>query len=251
MHPVIVKLGGAVITDKAKPTTFRRAITKRLVAELRRAKVPLVLLHGAGSFGHPLVQKHRIGEGPMTEERRDGVSRVMASVQHLHAEVLSLAADAGLCPVSVPLHLDLEAHNGALDGLPVDRIQGLLRDGYTPVLHGTLARDQDLGWRVVSADELMAALAEELEPRLAVFVTDVDGVLDDDGQRLGEVSSADGIATKRSGADVTGAMQGKVAHGLIIAQTCPTIILNGTERGRLEDALKGRDVPCTHLVAED
>lgn len=251
MHPALVKLGGAVITDKQKSKSFRRAVAKRLMAELRRAKVPLVLLHGAGSFGHPQVEKYGIGQGPMTDERRDGVSRTMASVQHLHAEILALAAEAGLRPVSVPLHLELEAHNGALDGLPIERIQALLAEGHTPVLHGTLARDPDVGWRVVSADELMVALAEELEPRLAVFVTDVDGVLDDDGRPMETVTTADGIAQESVGVDVTGAMHGKVHHGLIVAETCPTIILNGLERGRLEDALKGRDVPCTHLVADE
>ncbi len=247
MHPAMVKLGGAVITDKSKPEHFLRAPTKRLMQELARADVPLVLLHGAGSFGHPQVQEHAIGNGVMTDAKRDGVSRTMASVMQLHVEVLSLAAEAGLCPVSVPLHMDVVSDHGELEGLPVERILRLLEEGFTPVLHGTLARDPEVGWRVVSADELMAALVEDLQPRLAVFVTDVDGVLDEEGGLIASVSTAEGIAQESSGTDVTGAMHGKVRNGLLVAQEAPTVILNGTVRGRLEDALRGKDVPCTHV----
>lgn len=249
MHPALVKLGGAVITDKSKSEHFLRTPAKRLMQELARADVPLVLLHGAGSFGHPHVHQYAIGEGPMTDAKRDGVSRTMAAVLRLHVDVLGLAAEAGLRPVSVPLHMDVESDHGELDGLPVERILRLLEEGFTPVLHGTLARDPEVGWRVVSADELMAALVEDIQPRLSVFVTDVDGVLDADGALIQSVSTTDGITDAANGTDVTGAMHGKVRNGLLVAQESPTIILNGTVRGRLEDALRGKDVPCTHLHA--
>lgn len=249
MHPVLVKLGGSVLTDKSRPEHFHKAVANRLVHELQRARVPIVLAHGAGSFGHPFVKEYGIGVGPMTEVKRDGVAKTMASVARLHAEILSVAAHAGLRPVSIPLHLDLKADNGVLVGLPVDAISALLKHGYTPVLHGTLAQDPKVGWQVVSADAIMVALAEEIEPRLAVFVTDVDGVLDDAGNLRQSVTDAEGIDAKIDGDDVTGGMQGKVQNGLLVATSCPTIVLNGTVRGRLEDALKGRDVPCTHLLA--
>ncbi len=249
MHPVLVKLGGAVITDKSRPEHLQKATANRLVNEIRKAGAPTVLMHGAGSFGHPHVKDYQIGVGPMTSAKMDGVAKTMAAVAKLHAEILGLAADAGLRPVSIPLHLDMRLEESVLDGLPIDDIMDLLEAGYTPVLHGTLVRDEAVGWKVVSADALMASLAEELEPRLAVFVSDVDGVLDEAGNLRATVSSENGISHSTSGADVTGGMQGKVVHGLAVAESCPTIILNGNERGRLEDALKGRDVPCTHLVA--
>lgn len=250
MHPALVKLGGAVITDKTKDQHLRRTTARRLIQEVQRAGVPVVLLHGAGSFGHPIVREAGIGSGPMNDTRRDAVGRTMAAVARLHADILTMAADAGLRPVSVPLHLQVTTDHGVLEGMPMERILRLLEEGHTPVLHGTLARDPEVGWRVVSADTLMAALAEDLEPRLAVFVTDVDGVLDDGGGLIPVVMSADGLVPDREGADVTGAMQGKVQQGLVVAESCPTIILNGAVRGRLEDALRGRDVPATHLRRE-
>lgn len=248
-RPVFLKLGGSVLTDKAKEGSFRKAVGKRLLGEVAKAEVPTVLFHGAGSFGHPPAKRWGLGEKPVTPERRDAISETLAAVTRLHAEVLGLAQEAGLRPVSVPLHMLATSEAGALEDLPVGRIQALLDDGFTPVLHGTVVRDDALAWRVVSADELMAELAPDLQPRLAVFVTDVDGV-QHDGKILDVVEDVGAVMDRGGdGADVTGRMQTKVRYGLALADTCPVLVLNGTVRGRLLDALKGKPVVSTRLVA--
>lgn len=251
-----MKLGGSVVTDKAREATFQRGTAKRLVGELARAQVPAVLLHGAGSFGHPVAARHAIGRGPVDAAGRAGVSAVLASVGRLHAEVVALVDEAGLRPVSLPLHVLARSEGDQLVDLPVARVEQLLAEGHTPVLHGTLVRDDDLGWRVVSADEVLQNLAEELEPRLAVFATDVDGVFDrhpdapgatlltsltpEDAQRVAAFDEG-------PGEDVTGRMRGKLLRALAVAEVCPVRILNGGVRGRLLDALRGKNVPCTRL----
>lgn len=257
VRPVLVKLGGSVLTDKRKKPTFRRAVTKRLLGELRRADVPAVVLHGAGSFGHPAASRHGIGVRPVTVDGRDGVSETLALAGRLHAEVVGAARDAGLRPISVPLHLEAHSQGGELLGIPVGRIQRLLDEGFVPVLPGTLVRDDELGWRVVSADETMEILAHELDPRLAVFTTDVEGVFDRDPQdpdarRLDVLRPADMDridATGGQGDDVTGRMDGKLQRAVAVAHECPTWIVDGTARGRLGDVLRGKDVPGTRVEA--
>lgn len=248
-RPVFLKLGGSVLTDKAKEGTFRKAVTRRLLSELAKADVPVVLFHGAGSFGHPPAERWGLGTRAVTPERLDAISETLAAVIRLHAQVLTLAQDNGLHPVSVPLHMLARSEAGALEGVPVRRIQALLEEGFTPVLHGTVVRDDALGWRVVSADELMAELAPDLQPRLAVFTTDVDGV-EHEGRVLETVQDVQVVLDRGGdGADVTGRMQAKVRHGLSVAETCPVLVLNGTVRGRLLDALKGKRVLATRLGA--
>ncbi len=245
-RPVLIKLGGSVITDKDRDASFRRAVTRRLMGEIAKAGVPVVLLHGAGSFGHPQVKAAGLDKPPVTGPKLNGVAATLASLATLHADVLELAAAAGLRPISVPVHALMEANAGAISDVPVDMVEQLLEEGCTPVLHGSMVPDVADGWAIVSADRLMAALAEELEPRLAVFATDVDGVLDADGQLLEEVSAADGISSLDAvRADVTGSMQAKVRAALQVAAVCPTVILNGNQRGRVLDALKGKPVPGT------
>ena len=251
-RPVFVKLGGSVLTDKAKEGTFKRAVARRLIGELVKADVPLVLFHGAGSFGHPAVQRWRLHEGPVGPDAQAGVSETLAAVARLEAEMLDLAYQAGLRPMAVPLHLLALSEEGVMVDLPIQRIEQIMAAGFTPVLHGTMVRDEAWGWRVVSADELMAELAPDLNPRLALFVTDVDGVYRGEpgvGEPLDEVADvADVLDAGGDGADVTGRMEGKVRHGLSLAHTCPVLVVNGTVRGRVLDALKGKPVPSTRLL---
>ncbi len=258
-RPVLVKLGGSVLTDKAKPRAFRRTVARRLCLELARAGVPVVLVHGAGSFGHIPAAEAGIGSRTMSPRDAPAVAATLTGVALLHAQILDLAEAAGLCPVGVPVHISAHSDGDDLLGVPVARIQRLLEDGYTPVLPGTIVRDEDLGWRVVSGDELMAILAEELDPRLALFVTDVEGVYDRHPSEPGASllasidraahSSADGAGRQGGhGADVTGRIHGKLNHAFNMAQATPVLIANGTVRGRIQDVLRGKDVPCTRVV---
>jgi isopentenyl phosphate kinase len=225
---------------------------------VHRAEVPVILLHGAGSFGHPQAARHRIGRGPIDDARRGGVSEVLAAVGSLHAEVVAAAAEAGLRPVSLPLHALCSSQGDDLIGLPVEAIERLLAEGHTPVMSGTLVRDEAVGWRVVSADEIMQVLAEEFDPRLALFATNVDGVFhphpDAPGaERLAVLRGREMVerlaALGDEGTDVTGAMRGKLLRALTMAEVCPVRIVNGTVRGRVLDALKGKDVVGTRVEA--
>lgn len=250
-RPALVKLGGSLLTDKATEGSFKRAVARRLVSEVAKAEVPCVLLHGAGSFGHPQAKKHRIGQ---VRPRPEGVADVLAAVAQLHTEMLVLANDAGLRPLSIPL-CNARSEGDDLVDLPGPEVAKAVDEGFTPMLCGTLVRDARNGWRVVSADELMARLAAELQPRLSVYATDVDGVLDRDpadpnAKLMPRVTPGIAIAVPTGkGDDVTGRMHGKLQHALAAARHGPTLIVNGGTRNRLLDALRGKPVPCTRVEA--
>ena len=60
---IILKLGGSVITrkDKNKPT-LDPVNLDRIAQEIANANVDqLIIVHGAGSFGHPYASKFEIG----------------------------------------------------------------------------------------------------------------------------------------------------------------------------------------------
>lgn len=251
-RPALVKLGGSLLTDKGKESSFRRPAARRLLSEVAKANLPTVLLHGAGSFGHPQAERHRIGQA---KAKPDGVADVLAAVGSLSAQVVNLAQEAGLRPLAFPLHHLARMEGDVLADLPVDAIGKAVEEGYTPVLHGTLVRDDRLGWCVVSADLLMQELAPDLTPRLAVFATDVDGVFDREpggaGARLlATVPATAAVAASAGvGSDVTGRMAGKLVSARAVAAHCPTLVLNGDVKGRLLDALKGKAVPCSRIEA--
>jgi isopentenyl phosphate kinase len=55
----IVKIGGSIITDKTKPLTFKKAVVKRLAREIKESNEEIILVHGAGSFGHIFADRYK------------------------------------------------------------------------------------------------------------------------------------------------------------------------------------------------
>jgi isopentenyl phosphate kinase len=252
--PALVKVGGSLLTDKAREGSFRRAPARRILAEIAKAGLPTVLLHGAGSFGHPQAARAGLEGKGESASSPGAVAEVFASLAQLEAQVLDAATRAGLDAMPVPLHLAVHDEGESLAGLPVETISSLLEEGYTPVLHGTLVRAEAGTWRILSADRILAELAGELRPRLALFVTDVDGVFEGEpgASRLLEKAGPESLAAtatsrRAGGTDVTGAMGGKLAHAIAAARHAPTLILNGGVRGRVLEALRGRPVVGTRI----
>ena len=64
MARIVLKLGGSVITDKAGDCTIRTDRIAACVGEIaRRPGIKVVLVHGAGSCGHPQAHRHRLRPG--------------------------------------------------------------------------------------------------------------------------------------------------------------------------------------------
>jgi isopentenyl phosphate kinase len=60
--------------------------------------------------------------------------------------------------------------------------------GYVPVLHGDMVLDETQNWSVLSGDQILSALCTLYRPTIAVFVTNVDGVLGAGGQVVKKIS---------------------------------------------------------------
>jgi isopentenyl phosphate kinase len=250
-RPALVKLGGSLLTGKREGAGFQRPAARRLLGEVRKSEVPTVLLHGAGSQGHPEALRHRIGLVKLTgRQAAEAVAETRAAVGLLHAHLVATAVAVGLRPYSISLE-SVRSEGGSLVELPTAAVRRALEEGFLPVLHGTVVRDDELGWRIASADELLAELAGELQPRLAVFATDIDGVMDPapdaPGAKLLPRLNQRDVVPSMEGDDATGAMAGKLQRAFQAASRAPTLILNGGVRNRLLDALKGKQVTGTRV----
>src|SRR5581483_7520112 len=146
----LVKLGGSVITDKATYRAPRLEDLSRLAQELRAAPGPLVVVHGAGSYGHVLAKEFRLAEGRDRDARRDAAfAQVHADVRELSVLVSEALRDAGLPAIT---------HAPVAD---------MLAAGFVPVLSGDGALDASRGWGILSGDVIMAELARALRPERA------------------------------------------------------------------------------------
>ncbi|HVP26194.1 MAG TPA: hypothetical protein VMT26_00810, partial [Candidatus Bathyarchaeia archaeon] len=69
--PAILKIGGSVITDKGEELKARTNVIDRLASEIQRANTNnLVIVHGGGSFGHPIAQRYAIKDGLKEESQK-------------------------------------------------------------------------------------------------------------------------------------------------------------------------------------
>lgn len=275
---VLLKLGGSLITDKARPETALDGVIRRLAREvteaLRQPGAPrLVLGHGSGSFGHAAAAHYGVheglgpgpGSGPSpgagaAPERRQGISRVQERAAALHARVVGALLAEGAAPFSVAPSSALVAAAGRPVRIEAEPLLLALRAGLLPVVYGDVVMDRERGSAIASTEAVLLVVAEELERRglpvaRALWAGITDGVLTEGGERLDEVraaAAAEALAAAgaSAGTDVTGGMRHRLEAALELARRgVPSLIFDATVPGRLAAALRGEEVQGTRVLA--
>jgi len=223
--PVVLKLGGSLITEKDRPETIdddALAAACDAVADALadNAVGRLVVVHGGGSFGHHHASEH----GVSTTEGTDEVGAVMdihGAMTTLNRAVLDRLHERDV--PAVPVHpLSLSARPEGADGdldLPLSSTATLLGEGFVPVLHGDGVATAGEGVTVVSGDELVVELATGLGARRVGVCSTVPGVLDGGGDVIPVIDSFDAVADALGASDATdvsGGMAAKVRELLAL-----------------------------------
>jgi isopentenyl phosphate kinase len=251
----VIKLGGSVITDKSKKNTYKHDVTLRLVSEIVAAQKQIIVVHGAGSFGHILAKKYELHKGYKNKDKLPGIAEVQRDVKVLSLKVLDTFLEGGMNAVSLAPSAFLVNQASNIKHMDTGNFRRYLEADITPITFGDVVVDESLMFSIVSGDQLMLELAKVFRPEMVIFVADVDGIytgnpnLDKDAQLLPTVNKEvlSGIGESQGEVDdVTGSILGKSKIMLeIAAHGMDTIILNGNAQNRLKDALMGRNVICT------
>ncbi len=251
---VIVKLGGSVITRKREVERLRPKVLARLareIAAVREARV--VVLHGAGGFGHPGAKRFGLARPPDTRsnpvERARGAAIVASEVRRLHLAVLRELVHAGATPASVPVATHARNRDGQLAAIDATPFEDALDRGFVPVSFGDVVPDDAWGSSILSADTIAVALVPVLRPSRVVFVSDVPGVLQPRTRgrpRVFEELTAeivDGLRPAPGAPDVTGGIRAKATAMLAIARDgADAGLISGLTDGALSRALRGERV---------
>jgi len=257
---VLLKLGGSLITDKAKPFTPRTDVLKRLAEEIHSARrnsdIKLVVGHGGGSFPHIPAKEYQIHKGVIGPESYRGIVKVQDAAARLNRIVVHELIEAGENAFSINLSSCCIAESGSIKYMYPEPMKKLLSCNMIPVPYGDVSVDLKLGYSILSTEEILRHIAKELKdtrfrPKRILICGVVDGVFTGNPekdsnakfipeitpQNIGEIES---YLSGSSGIDVTGGMALKVKKMLEIARFgIESEIINGAKPGTLKRALLG------------
>jgi isopentenyl phosphate kinase len=248
MNLIILKIGGSVITEKGSISKAREAEIDRISYEIatfrKDSDSQLILVHGAGSFGHPQAMKFRLNEGFDAQ----GAYLTHVSVKLLNSRVVESLNNAGIHALPIHPMSACLLENGKLIDFQTGQIKVMLEKGIVPVLHGDVVMDRIKGGSVLSGDRIIPYLALSLKASKIGAGSDVDGVLDEKETVIRKITPFSFIDIKKSikgsgSTDVTGGMLGKVSELLELAgKGVDSRIFNASRKGVVSRFLYGEDV---------
>jgi isopentenyl phosphate kinase len=256
---IIIKLGGGLLTDKEEEFSIREDVLKRVAGEIKEgAGEDIIIIHGGGSFGHPLAKRYSLQNGFKDEGQLEGVVKTRAAMEEFNRTVVESLAEAGLDAVGFQPSACIACRDKRIDRFDTTALEGFLKLGITPVLYGDVVVDEKLGFCILSGDQIIAHLADLISPGRIILGVDVDGVFTGDPKkgegRLVEEISPENITEilEHLGAvetDVTGGMKGKVMELAALAHRGHgSQIVNASVPGRLKKALLGEQVKGTRVA---
>ncbi len=248
MNLIILKIGGSVITDKGSLSRAKDAEIDRIAQEIAVFKSDsdsqIILVHGAGSFGHPYAMKFRLNEGFNPE----GINLTHASVKLLNSKFVESLNRFNV--YALPIHplSSCLLEDGQIIDFHLGPIIMMLEKNIIPVLHGDVVMDRSKGASVLSGDRIIPYLAVSLNASRAGAGSDKEGVMDEKGTLIRKITPFSFIDMKKDikgsvSADVTGGMLGKVSALLELANkgVCSRIF-NASKKGMVSRFLYGEDV---------
>ncbi|MBI2268311.1 MAG: isopentenyl phosphate kinase family protein [Candidatus Blackburnbacteria bacterium] len=257
---LVVKLGGSVITDKESFVPRPRLkivgqLTKDIATIYKKKRHKIILVHGAGSFGHPIVKKYGLHKGMNSEAQKLAYSQTLQNMIELNSIVIQNLIKLGVPAVSLPPHAFTIHTKSRLTKLDSKIIEIYLKNGQVPVLFGDAVLDEEWGCSILSGDTIVSYFARRLKAKKVVFLSDVDGIFNNDpktnpnakliplinNKNLPSVlESLRANSSRSERADVTGEVYGKILSIKKDLKGIETVIANGLGLNSLTDALQNR-----------
>jgi isopentenyl phosphate kinase len=255
----ILKLGGSVVTRKDRPRTPNNEAITRLATEVATAGPRrLIIVHGGGSYGHPLAKEYDIATGYKSPNQLAGFSLTHQAMVELNKLIVDVFLDAGVPAVSIAPSSFITTEDRRITTIDFGIVSRAVESSFVPILYGDAVLDTVLKFTILSGDQLAARLATDLGARRIIFGVDVDGVYTANpklakearlieelslGQMRGMIKVGEALST-----DVTGGMLGKIKEaGAAVEAGVEVQLVNALKPGVVHDALRGEKVACTWL----
>ena len=187
---VVIKYGGSAMTNEV----IKQSVLKD-IAVLKSVGIKPVIVHGGGKDINSWLNKVEIksefknGLRVTTKETLEVAEMVLSGklnkglVQHMerigtHAVGLS-GKDGNMLTVEKCLSKGEDiGYVGKITHVDTELIETLLLNGYTPII-STIGLDEKYHAYNINADDVATAIARALKASKLVFLTDIEGVLED------------------------------------------------------------------------
>lgn len=266
---IVLKLGGGLITEKGELREPRFDIIEQCANEIKQIMLSgyeVILVHGAGSYGHLMAKEFRIAEGKISNfshhfsdcsSQEEAVAQIRKDMLELNQYIVSALEAVQVECHTFPTHVWARNTGPQFEG---DLTQFTsLQSNHVSICYGDVVDcDGDAEFGILSGDDLVYRLASEIsDVRRVVFgLGGVDGVLEQPPEQGKEQlliplmnPNRDFSSEHQHEIDVTGGIGLKVSRSLDLAKAgIEVIFVNGEVPGRLTDASKNDPVIGTKFA---
>ncbi|NMC59194.1 MAG: isopentenyl phosphate kinase family protein [Candidatus Methanofastidiosa archaeon] len=245
---IIIKAGGSAITKKSEDFTPNMEVISNVAQEIKDAGRVVILVHGAGSYGHPIAKKYSLGKGYVDEYQLKGFSETRSSISELDTIILKALMQNGLTPVKIGTFSNFITSNGRIVEFHKEPLLRAIELGLLPVFTGDLVFDRTRVFSILSGDQIVSYLSKLLKPSRVIFGTDVDGICTGDPKKekaklienISEENINEICEFTKSIDDASGGMEGKFTEIFSIFDLGIEIdVINLTKKGNLASTLQG------------
>ncbi|MHA2281871.1 MAG: isopentenyl phosphate kinase [Promethearchaeota archaeon] len=261
---VVLKLGGSLLTDKNKPFSIREDIVNNSVQQIVDANEKLILVHGGGSFGHPLAKKYKIIKGidSSVSNQLLGLTETHQSMNNFNSYLVKLFLENNYPTLAIQTSSIFIKDSQKILTSSMEVIESALDLNILPILYGDIILDKQGSFSIISGDQIILELCKNLNRyRISkvIFTMETDGIYitdnksDDDYILATECYSDDleniKLANLGQKIDVTGGIKGKLNF---IKQVCdqniPVQLINGLKDEYIYKSLKNQKIDCTNIL---
>ncbi|MFX1293065.1 MAG: isopentenyl phosphate kinase [Promethearchaeota archaeon] len=255
---IILKLGGSLLTDKNKPFSIRKKILEQCVDEIIKTKKKLIIVHGGGSFGHPIAKKYDISHGLNNniENQILGLAKTHEAMIKFNLIIIKHFLKRNYPVMAIePFSIFIKD----LNGIKIETLESIefsLEMGILPILYGDIIIDRERYFSILSGDLIILELCKNLQKfqvSKVIFAIEKDGVfIEKDGnvKFLNEISSNKidtiKLASLDKKIDVTGGIESKLKIiKLIGTLNIPVQILNGLKKNFIYKGIMNQEIKST------
>ncbi len=265
---IIIKFGGSIITDKSIPFSLRtdriNALCDQIAKfyfenETMRSRTRIILVHGGGSFGHPMADQYAIHKGinPEIQNQTLGLSKTHSAMQKLNAEICHRLQEKSIPFLVFPPVICFEKDpQGNITFKSQEILMQTLAKNIIPIFFGDIIFIKENNFGIISGDTIIEYFAEnipwickgrEILSKL-IYVFDQDGIIyeSNSGERkifdflTPETIKSFAELNLKSSIDVTGSIRKKIGSIVkIVRSGVDAELINGFNDERVYESMKG------------